>query len=48
MELVRVANATTTGQGAVVVGLFNVQDLVFELGAVFIVLFLVRFSLAVR
>ena len=46
MALVRVANATTTGQDAVVVALFNVQDLIFELGVVFIVLFLVGFSLA--
>lgn len=46
MALVRVANATTTGQDAVVVALFNIQDLIFELGAVFIVLFLVGFSLA--
>jgi hypothetical protein len=29
-----------------VVALFNVQDLIFELGVVFIVLFLVGFSLA--
>lgn len=33
MALVRVANATTTGQDAVVVALFNVQDLIFELGS---------------
>lgn len=46
IALARHANETNIGQDAVVVALFSVQDIVYQLGGVFLAMYLLGFSLA--